>query len=528
MKKTYNLLDEAWIPCTNVQNQSKLVSLQDVIRDAHTIPQISADLPILNGALQLLLIAFASSVYSLRDFDDWEQLYALKHFPEAPLKNYIEKWHDRFFLFDDEHPFYQDPKIGFRPKDLEKLKANGKLAEKKLTDQMLHFAAGSNATLFDHTLDSKQVFFTPETAAQILILVQAYSLGGMSAASIGNDKYFKDSPFSRGILFLCRGENIFETLLRNLVPDELDYLYHGGGGRPCWEKEDPFDTNESSPTGVRDLLTWQSRRLLLIPETHEGELAVKACFSAPGLNTSENFANPYYLNEHESTEGKLTVKPMRFLKNKVIWRDSGAILDSTRPQADKPLSITLFEKLRAEDLLPDRNIHLSLFGMCTKPANKQAYTYQEEEFNAPAVYLVNPALLQKLKEALNLAEAIRKCLYFATFELASYKIYPDQDLSESFKPDKDNVGGLYRHIEHEGYFWSQLEEPFYVLMRQLPKDDSATEAWKNTVVKIAQESLSQAAELAGTDYAGLKARAKAENRLDFEIYRYFNPEKKEK
>jgi hypothetical protein len=166
--------------------------------------------------------------------------------------------------------------------------------------------------------------------------------------------------------------------------------------------------------------------------------------------------------------------------------------------------------------------------MCTEPGQKKAYSYQEQEFNAPSEYIKYPSLAGKLKQALNFAESMRKALYYATYELASYKIRPDQDINDTIKPDKNDVNALVDHLQQEGRFWSALEIPFYELLMTLPSNSEAVGIWQEVLVRTAKESLTTAAELAGDDYAGLKARAKAENKLGTEIFRILYPDGKEK
>ncbi|MEA4811876.1 MAG: type I-E CRISPR-associated protein Cse1/CasA [Anaerolineaceae bacterium] len=527
MKYTFNLLDKPWVPCTDSMGYLKTLSLNELISRAQTLSAISSHLPVINAAIYQLVIALLSRVYTLTDLDDWEKLWKTGHFTQDKLASYTEKWHGRFNLLDEIFPFYQDSKIGFRAKDIKNLDKNDKPAEKSFTGHLLHLASGSNATLFDHTLDSNETSYPLGLAAQYLVMLQAYSLGGMGVASIGKDKFYKDAAFSRGIFFLCRGDNLFETLMRNLVPQSFNFMPSTEEDIPCWERNDPFEPERSAPTGLIDLLTWQSRRIRLVPELKNGQVMVKNCFSAPGLSLAESFVNPFYLNEHASDGEKQEVKLMRFQMNRALWRDSAAILDRDRRLEDKPVCKRLFEKLRFEGILEDPFIRLVLSGTLTEPGKKKAYRYQEEVFNAPAVYLDRPDLYQQLQEALALAEAMRSCLYFATYTLASFKMYPEQDSKESFSPDKKIVGALYQHIEQEAFFWSRLEAPFYRLLNTLPINALALTEWKETLNKYIHESLARAGELTGDDFAGLKARAKAENRLFYEVSKRMNPEKKE-
>lgn len=524
----FNLLKEAWIPVVDKQARQLMVSLEEAITRAHEISRISAEYPTVTGSLYLLTIAFASSVYLLENLNEWERLHQQGRFVEELLLAYCNKWQDRFFLFDDNRPFYQDPKIGLRDKDVINLGPDKAPEPKGIKGLLLHLASGSNATLFDHSFDEEEKEFQPDEVARFLIMVQAYSLGGMSEASIGKDKYYKDAPFGRGVTFLSRGETLFETLTRNMIPKDLDFLQHDKKDLPSWEKDDAFDGETQTPTGIRDLLTWQSRRIFFMPEELLGKLVVRKCMSAPGLRLPETFANPFYMNDHELDGTKLKIKPMRFQMDRVIWRDSGAILDPEREKRDKAISKSFMETLQAEEILQEDYLHLALFGMCTEPGQKKAYTYQEEEFNAPSEYINNPSLSEQLKQALSLAESIRKALYFATYELANYKIRPDQDINDTLKPDKKDVNALVEHFQQEGRFWSALEIPFYQLLMMLPTDSAATVNWQEILVRTAKDCLAAAAELAGDDYSGLKARAKAENKLGTEIYRLLNPDRKEK
>jgi len=531
MTVSFNLIEEKWIPCLGKNQDYLLLNIREVISQAHNLTGLAADLPIMNSALFLFLLAFTSAAHPLTDLEDWGRLYQNGKFPEAATQDYLIRWHDRFDLFDQHHPFYQDPKFGIREKDLLNLKNGQKPIPKNIKGLLMHLSSGSNATLFDHSMDAEEKWYSPGEVAQILVLIQPYSLGGMTSASIGKDKYYKDSPFSRGVTFCCRGANLFESLLQNMVPAEQDVISRGRDNRPCWEKDDPFINSSGVPEGLLDLLTLQSRRVLLIPESISGHVMVKDCFIAPGLHVIETFANPYYLNSFVVEKGVTTFKPLRFRTNGVIWRDSTVILDKKPMFSNPPVTRMLFEALndffRNEGVIQSDKIRLDLYGMVTEPGKKIAYDYVHERFDAPAIYLEDPDLHLRLKEALNLAESVRASLYFATSTLASYKIYPDQDVNEGMSPDKKLVAALYDHINMEQRYWGTLETHFYQLLNQLPHDGNAMEDWKSILKIVASDCLTAAAEMTGEDTSSLKARAKAEMQLGYKLREAFNPEQKE-
>ncbi len=525
MTFNFNLIDEKWIPCLDNQGNYILLTIREVVSEAHNLIRLAADLPVMNAALFLFLLAFTSASHPLNNLDEWEQLYKNGKFPEDVTHEYIHKWHGRFDLFDPLHPFYQDPKFGLREKDKKNLKTGQSPVPKSVKGLLMHLSSGSNATLFDHSMDNEDKRYSLVDTAQILVMVQPYSLGGMTSASIGNDKYYKDSPFCRGITFLCRGANLFESLLQNMVPAEKDFVSQAED-HPCWEMDDPFANTSGVPTGLLDLLTLQSRRIMLIPESVHGEVFVKDCYSAPGRHLVETSSNPYYLNSFKSEKGVTTFKPRRFRTDGVIWRDSAAILDKNPMLSKLPITRILFDDLKAEGILQDQKIQLDLYGMVTEPGKKIAYNYVHERFEAPTVYLEDSDLHQKLTNALSLAENVRAALYSATYTLASYKIYPDQDVIDSVSVDKKMVGALYDHINMES-FWGMLESHFYQLLNGLPQGLTALDDWKSALKTTAVVSLSAAADMTGNDASSLKARAKAEMRLGFKLREAFNPELEE-
>jgi CRISPR system Cascade subunit CasA len=527
MKSSFNLLYEPWISCSDENNHQVLYGLQDILVNAETIRTISTPLPTVTAALHLLLLAYALTIFPLENEDAWEGLYKQGKFPEEPIQRYNQTWQGRFFLFDDEHPFFQDPRIGQREKDRKWLGNDQEPKAKGVSNLLIHLSSGDNATLFDHSLDREQKIYELSDIAQYLVMLQAYSLGGMTAASIGNDKYYKDAAFSRGILFLNRGENLFERLMLNLIVKEKDFFDQGKEDSPCWEMEDTFAVERRSPNGLRDLLTWQSRRILLIPLEQDERINVQKCFIAPGLGLVESFKNPFYRNVYKNQKGKISIQPMRFQVGRAIWRDSGAILESSNrsesTEAEQPITKIFFESLIKAEIIQKTTFRSSLFGMCTQPGQKKVYFYKHENFEAPAIYLKNRGLLSKLKQGLSWAEDGRSALFSATYQMASYKIDPTQDSEGGSQPNRDSVMPLYNHISSEPLYWSQLETHFYQFMNQLTDTDEACMVWQEAIRKAARASLANSAELVGDDPAGLKARAKAEITLEYKLKQIFNP-----
>jgi CRISPR system Cascade subunit CasA len=527
MEISYNLLKERWLPCIDQHNRLVALNLIDVITHAHTLKEVQGDLSIVTGSLYLLLIALIKNVLDLQNEDEWEALWKAKKFPQDAFLHYASQWETRFDLFDADHPFYQDPHIGHRARDAKKL-PKGKSAEPKgISGLLMHLASGNNATLFDHSLDDLPSRYSPTEAAQLLISLQSFSLGGMSSASISNDKYYKDSPFARGILFLNRGQTLFETLMLNLTPTDHDPLRAQSEDQPVWEVEDVFLTERYDPTGILDFLTWQSRRILLIPEEIDGEIGVRSLFIAPGHGLVDTFSNPFYHNRIQQTESKQSIKPMRFQQGRSLWRDSAAILNVKSQNTEVPLPIRWSANLQIQEILHNDSIQLDLIGMCTQPGQKKVYFYAYETFLAPTAYLEDSDLRYQLEKGLEWAEGVRSNLYLAVRDLARYFVVPMHDLDNVRTPGRDDTDPLMQHWNAEHHYWGFLEPAFYEYLISIPEHEKAHDNWQNAIRKAARNALSITADQVGTSSAGLKARAKAERSLNRLMYRTFNHEDKE-
>ena len=87
----------------------------------------------------------------------------------------------------------------------------------------------------------------------------------------GPKQNFTDSTCARGVIFFVQNESLFQTLALNLIryPDRANDAVMPciRLDAPAWEMDDPCKPDRSVPFGYLDYLTWQSRRVLLLPKT---------------------------------------------------------------------------------------------------------------------------------------------------------------------------------------------------------------------------------------------------------------------
>lgn len=172
----FNLLTEPWIRVRLRDNTVREVSLTEALVSAQDYVDLAGEMPTQNAAVLRLLLAVLFTVFSrvdakgkprpLAQSDDalerWSELWQLGHFPAEPVRDYLEQWKDRFWLFHPTHPFWQVPTlsngIAFDGKKL-----NGERAE-----------SGNKTPLFQNISKAECAVLTYAQAARWLIYQNGY------------------------------------------------------------------------------------------------------------------------------------------------------------------------------------------------------------------------------------------------------------------------------------------------------------------------------------------------------------------
>ena len=153
----FNLLTEPWIRVRLRDNTVQEVSLTEALVSAQDYADLAGEMPTQNAAVLRLLLAVLFTVFSrvdvkgeprpLMQSDDalerWSALWQLGHFPAEPVRDYLEQWKDRFWLFHPTHPFWQVPqaKIGT---EYGAAKLNGEMSESSNKLRLFPLYAGQS------------------------------------------------------------------------------------------------------------------------------------------------------------------------------------------------------------------------------------------------------------------------------------------------------------------------------------------------------------------------------------------------
>ncbi len=139
----FNLIDEKWIPARFPDGTRDELGIRDTLLRSTEIAAIEDPSPLVVAALHRFLLAVLYR--ALEGPTDIEQAKALfkEGLPGEKISAYLEKWRDRFWLFDEKYPFCQVP--DYTPKE-----QKGKKKWRSWTALAAENNADNAKVLFDH------------------------------------------------------------------------------------------------------------------------------------------------------------------------------------------------------------------------------------------------------------------------------------------------------------------------------------------------------------------------------------------
>ncbi len=305
MAKTFNLIDEPFIPCRTKSGETRLWNLCDALLQSHDIVEIADASPLTTFALYRFLLVI---VQRCLDASEWQTTWDAGQLPEERIEEYLTKYRNRFDLFDAERPFLQ-LKLISRSALLAAKRAKAEVQKKKgdradadpskskRTAESMDFEymapsylfselpTGTNINHARHTYDD-QVGLCPICCAHGLLRLAPFCPDG------GSGK-FASLNATPPAYVLPMGETLFRTLRMNagcLLP-RTDY--------PSWET-DKYDENQS--IGIAEGFTWEPRAVWLSPSGRTdgkcwqcgnvGQLAHKMIFRKGRITTIDRVPLP--------------------------------------------------------------------------------------------------------------------------------------------------------------------------------------------------------------------------------------------
>jgi len=503
---SFNLVEEAWLPCVWLDGTAVTLSLRDTLTQAHQLQSLVGDSPPQTAALHRFLLAILHRVFGPEDEDAWAVLWQAKAFDADLINEYLDNWQHRFDLFDAERPFYQapDPRV--------KLKSTINLSHDR--------ASGNNATLFDHHTEEIGETLTPDQAARVLITGQAYGLAGLS----GITQKFTDGTCSGGIIFLVEGDSLKETFLLNMIPypaDDPDMFVHSEQDKPAWEMDNPFEPERVYPLGYLDYLTWQNRRIFFQPEHAHGTLVVRVMTMGPALRFGASLLDPM---KHYRRDDKLGAISLSFSEDRILWRDSAAFFTFDNKSSRNVIPPVTFRWLRelVDGKIIDRykRYRCAALGMSKKQA--KVFFFRDERLPLPLVYLTDDQLVNRLADALEYTATIALDVIQSLRQVGMYLQVSDAEKKKWGELNINTKGAINDWVAHTGaqrYYWASLDIPFQTFIVDLAhkERESVLLGWLERLQSTALATFEQAAQCVSNDGRSFKAIVRGRGYLNYRL-----------
>ena len=449
MKETFNLVDQPWIPCITATGALKQCGLLETLSRANELKEIRDPSPLVTISLHRLLLAVLHRIFGPESPEVWARLWqdGNGNFEAARLETYLKKPEifSRFDLFDDKHPFYQTASLPLGETD----KTTGRLIIDKETGRpkyvkpicrMAHELAYSDSmNLFAHFTDSDWETRPAGEAARWLVAFQSFAHSNLVTFEEGRtqDKSADAAPLVKSAIVLAKGESLFQTFMLNLVhysaDDEVPFTFKASKDKPAWERDDTVQADDRRYDGYLDLLTWQSRRVRLVPEQNGENALLKVSgvvmmkgWQLPGFDRYGRETMVGFLKFEKAQKGQDPWPPLGFRFGKALWRDSHALFQSVSEKSERPKVLSWIDDLRQEGLLDRKQVLLNVFGISSNTA--KIFFWRHESLPLPLDYLKKDAsLLESLNHVLELAEEVGKVLVAAVWLAAATTLKPGKD-----------------------------------------------------------------------------------------------------
>ena len=379
MTTPLNLAEDPWLPVIG-QSGACLVSIRSALTEAHTIREFDGLGPPESVAILRLLVAILVDTFRWEATEEWGEAWRRGQLDAARIVDYVERYSGRFDLFDADHPFYQ----------VAALEPTSPTGVKPVALVMPEVASGNNTPLFSSLIDDRVPPLTPAMAAVRLITLQGFDTAaiktgvkGAPATTAGKTTGNPTGPLGGLGVVMAMGRNLFETLMLNypLGPVEPD-------DRPAWARADGPPWQRRPAVGILDLLTWQSRRVRLIPNS-DGQVDRVIVAAGDRLDHTPLF-EPHTL-WRQVKDGPVSHRPARHQAGRTPWRGLTSLL-TLAPSAEGASTSNCLVQLGAleYDGYLDRDFPLDVLSVGMVYGNMSAVVEDviSERIPVPVVALV--------------------------------------------------------------------------------------------------------------------------------------------
>jgi CRISPR system Cascade subunit CasA len=453
----FNLVDEKWIPVRFPDGTREELGIRAVLLRAKKIASIEDASPLVVAALHRFLLAVLyRALEGPTDIAQAKSIFK-SGFPKEKIETYLEKWHDKFWLFDEKYPFGQNPNV---PKD----------RKEPWTKLTAEYNATTRRVLFDHTDTQAAGERTPAECARWLIATLNFSIAG------GAGLY--PSPSSNAMMCIPQGENLQKTLCFCLVHENREIIQ---SDRPIWERNPsaiPFNKAKRSAAGYADLLTWQSR-MILLEESASGLVGSMRFIAGEAFETLSASADPMVPYRADKKLGRM---PVQFRNDRGTWRD----FDSLLPDEEGLAPLTMHNAFALAGRIDDLPKAVLVLGLRYTPPNANLDFWRMERFALPQTLAGNRSIRSAIHTLLVEAEESQQSLWSACRSYARHLLSRGDR-----EPDKKDIKAFLDQMLPIPMYWAILESRFHEILEKYATAISSSQLraqWLGTVHRALRTS----------------------------------------
>lgn len=489
-KIEFNLLDEPWIRVLRRDCTVQEISIRDALLHASEYVDLAGEMVTQDVAILRMLIAIVHTIFSRVDetgekkpfeseddaLERWATVWKMKIFPIKPLERYFEKWHERFWLFHPEYPFWQahHAEIGT---EYSSSKLNGEVLESANKKRLFSAFSGKEKAELSYAQSARWLLMTcgfDDNSSK----AKGKNLPAVGAGWLGKI----------GLVYL-QGNNLFETIWLNSV-----FLRDGerlwNEDMPCWELDEPRSAERvkiSLPDNYAELLTLQSRRLIL---ARKNDKVVGFSLLGGDFFDRENAFAEQMTAWHKKATKKdepAVFDPLEHDPNKILWREfpyifCEGIIPGDGKAVRAPGIVKWATILQAKRIL-DRKKTMN-FKIASMVYGDSAKYFINDYYSDSLT--VHTSLLNELSVPVRngVIDEIHK-----TEKLALYLRILQKELDIALGGASDSQSSRQNNIQNEFYY--EVDQPFRKWLGELDpewqntKIEEAFNSWRNTVKAIA-------------------------------------------
>jgi CRISPR system Cascade subunit CasA len=492
MNKAFNLLDERWLPVRSNDGELRNVGLLEFFEQVGNTNALAETSPPSLIAMYRLLLAITHRALTL-DRGTWKESDRVRWYreglPQEALRDYLDHWRERFWLFHPEQPFMQVAALATAEETRDTLKP--------WTQISLASANGNGPVVFDHSYDDAPTAVTPSEAIRTLLGFLQFTPGGLVRTIRGSDKA---GPLANTAAVLPIGSTLNETLCLSLHPSPITDI----DDLAAWEHP-PVElanlrADPSLATGANDRYTRLSRAALLQPED---DGSIQWIHFAAGIAMGDDINSPDPMASYRA--GTNALVRLTFREGRAFWRDLPALVPDAEGKAAHPAAV-LGWAANLRRALGELNVEQRVLVAGLASDQAKLLRWRLEQIALPTTLLTDAGKAESLRDEVRRAEELYSQLRrIATSMIAATMPDPGNKDTHARARDVLDAGPA------ASTFFADAERKLLRVMKRIAdgKIDDGYQEWSETLTKAAESTWEVLRRSLGHSPAALRAEAKA-------------------